>query len=268
MRKALYLGAVLALGLAGCGHVSHPAARTATPKAERPAVSAFSREVARGRRLFADTSLGTNGRSCQSCHADYGLKAGKPLPSGRVPASLVGVAAEFPRVGMGGQVTTLSEQVSRCLQGALLAKPETPLSPRVIAIESYLASLAKGKALWNGEVPANGPLAAAIARGKALFAASSLGKNGKSCLSCHADYGRKAGTALPNGTVPPSLRGVAAGFPKVNRRGEVVNLGLQVEGCLRNGLGGASLPPGSNRLTDLETYLYSLSAGAKLHPGT
>ena len=65
--------------------------------------------VARGQKLFVDASLGTNGKSCNSCHTSLG-KGDIPF-TGRAP---------FPKVfSMAKQMRTLDQTVQGCIIGAM-----------------------------------------------------------------------------------------------------------------------------------------------------
>lgn len=63
--------------------------------------------AARGAKLFADTGLGANGKSCATCHSDGKVWAGKP---------------RFPKVALGG-MHTLDQAIQNCVAGALGGKP-------------------------------------------------------------------------------------------------------------------------------------------------
>lgn len=105
----------------------------------------------------------------------------------------------------------------------------------------------------------SGPLGKEIAQGAALYQSTSLGTNGLSCDSCHAGMGTVA-KRLSGGLVAPRLVGVAALFPMV-KKGHVITLAQQLEGCIQKGLKGQPLPLTSKRLTALETYVTWLSHG-------
>jgi cytochrome c len=85
----------------------------AAPVKSSAAAGELEDAVARGGKLFADTSLGTNGMSCNSCHTNMG-KGDSPL-AGRTP---------FPKVfAMAKKVQTLDQTVQDCIMGALKGKP-------------------------------------------------------------------------------------------------------------------------------------------------
>lgn len=69
--------------------------------------SELSDAAARGAALFKDPALGTNGKSCTSCHEDGRVWAGK---------------ARFPKVAVGG-LHTLDQAIQICISSALGGKP-------------------------------------------------------------------------------------------------------------------------------------------------
>lgn len=65
--------------------------------------------VARGEKLFADAGLGTNDKSCNSCHTNLGK--GDNKLTGRSP---------FPKVfSMAKKVRTLDQTIQLCITGAM-----------------------------------------------------------------------------------------------------------------------------------------------------
>ena len=104
----------------------------------------------------------------------------------------------------------------------------------------------------------------AIKYGSTLFASTSLGSRGNSCMTCHRGGGRSEGM-LPNGKSIPSLIGAAATFPHYNKRaGRVITLDMQVNSCIKNALLGKALPYDSKKMVALVSYLTSLSQGKKI----
>ncbi len=104
-------------------------------------------------------------------------------------------------------------------------------------------------------------LAQAVAQGKAIFDRNEFG-GVRTCSSCHLNGGTTLGR-LPNGAKIPSLIGAAAEFPrfKASQHG-VVTLEQQIAHCIRGGVQGTPPAPDSPQMTDLVTYLTSLSKGA------
>ena len=111
------------------------------------------------------------------------------------------------------------------------------------------------------------PLQAAIRHGHHLFATGTFGGNGLTCQSCHTDGGMGPGR-MANGHVFPSLANAAAIFPRFSpRAGRVVTLEDQVRACIAGALGGKPVKSGSLDMTDLVSYLTSLSSGKPIDMG-
>ncbi|MHB8837017.1 MAG: c-type cytochrome [Candidatus Methylomirabilia bacterium] len=98
----------------------------------RPAASGESEDaVASGKKLFADASLGTNGRSCNSCHT--GLGKGDIPFTGRVP---------FPKVfSMAKKMRTLDQTVQGCIIGAMKGSPLAWDDAKLTDLVTYVNTL-------------------------------------------------------------------------------------------------------------------------------
>jgi cytochrome c len=85
-------------------------------------------DVAKGKALFEDTGLGTNGKSCASCH-----------PGGE---GLAGVAAEYPvKDPETGETRELSDTINACITANLEGKALDPQSSEMKSLEAYLNTL-------------------------------------------------------------------------------------------------------------------------------
>jgi len=81
-----------------------------------------------GKELFESTTLGTNGKSCATCH-----------PGGE---GLAGKAAEFPKfVNMAGKEVSLVEMVNVCVKMGLEGEPIDVEGDHMKALVAYLQSL-------------------------------------------------------------------------------------------------------------------------------
>lgn len=101
----------------------------------RAAAGEIEDAVARGEKLFADPTLGTNGMSCNSCHTKMGT-GDSPL-TGR-PA--------FPKVfAMAKKMRTLDQTVQGCIAGALKGKPLAWDDARLTDLVTYVNSLYQKK---------------------------------------------------------------------------------------------------------------------------
>ena len=85
----------------------------------------------RGKALFNDTKLSTNGRACASCHADadsFGAKFKTPYPH----------AAMNSKARFGVDRMNLDEIVQVCMQGPMRNVPLEWGSPEQVDITTYL----------------------------------------------------------------------------------------------------------------------------------
>ncbi len=116
-------------------------------------------------------------------------------------------------------------------------------------------------------VASAGPLEQSIQHGKQLFTTAHFGGNGRTCNSCHRGEGKAEGQ-LPNGKSIPSLSNAATIFPRYSRgANKVITLPQQVHRCIMNALQG--MPPAydSAAITDLVSYVTSLSQGKRIDMG-
>lgn len=140
------LPATLAIGAALL--LTAPAAGAAEPSA-----NPLAQVVAKGSHLFAEGTFGGNGKSCESCHTDGGKGPGV-LPNGRKLPSLANAAAIFPRYSESvGQVITLEGQIRQCVKGALGGTPPDYGSPDLVALATYLGSIAHRQPVDIGGAP-------------------------------------------------------------------------------------------------------------------
>ncbi len=92
--------------------------------------------VKEGERLFKDKDLSTNGYSCNTCHASYGMyneTFAKPYPHKVVMAEDNGV-----------KQIRLDEMIQLCLLAAMETKPLPWNSRKLAALTAYTAKLQKG----------------------------------------------------------------------------------------------------------------------------
>ncbi|MCX7766775.1 MAG: hypothetical protein N2246_08760 [Candidatus Sumerlaeia bacterium] len=98
-------------------------------------------------------------------------------------------------------------------------------------------------------------LAEASERGKKIFADPALGTNGKTCNSCHLEFGRseKPGPLDAKNFLRKDR------FPKyVPRANRVMTLDQMIQLCITTQLAGKPLNWDDSRLTDLAVYVNSL----------
>jgi thiosulfate dehydrogenase len=137
-------------------------------------------------------------------------------------------------------------------------------------VNTYL-SIATVLCLAVAMLPAHAsadPLADSVQHGKQLFTSAHFNGNGRTCNTCHRGEGRTAGM-LPNGKTIPSLSNAAAIFPRYNKNaGKVITLQQQVHRCIMGALQGTPPAYDSQEMTDLVSYLTSLSEGKSIAMGT
>src|SRR5205809_5270741 len=111
----------------------------------------------------------------------------------------------------------------------------------------------------------DGPLGAAIQRGRALLLATrdSLPAhvgNRLRCTSCHLDEGRRA---------TGSLVGVFARYPQYRPRSATVEtIEYRVNDCFRRSMNGTALPSDGPDMRDIVAYLWFLSRDVPIAPPT
>ncbi|KXW56513.1 hypothetical protein LHV13_02975 [Ferrovum sp. PN-J185] len=116
--------------------------------ASNPDVEAKIKE---GHQLFTTAKFQGNGRVCETCHVAGGRTAGH-LPNGKPMPSLMNAAAVFPRIRQ-GHITTLEDQIRKCVGGAIEGTPPDYGSEELGALSVYLTSLSQGKAIELGGTP-------------------------------------------------------------------------------------------------------------------
>ena len=79
----------------------------------------------RGAKLFSDPGLGTNGKSCSSCHGNGSGWAGQP---------------RFPKFALGA-VRTLDQTIQTCVANALQGRPLPSDDERLTALAVYTDGL-------------------------------------------------------------------------------------------------------------------------------
>ena len=140
MPPTVAIVAILVLGI--------PNARSAEGSADL-----LAQTVTKGQHLFATEKFGGNGKTCESCHVGGGKSSGM-LPNGRKLPSLVNAAAIFPRYASSIQQTvTLEGQIRKCIQGGLEGASPDYGSIDLVALVTYLGSIAHGQTVDIGGAP-------------------------------------------------------------------------------------------------------------------
>ena len=172
--SALVQRLVLAFALAaGCGAAQAAAVPKAHPMTVAPATS-MEQAVRDGARIFAQDSFGTkltwvpagafgsHLMSCAACHTDGGIPVGI-TPSGAHLPSLVGAAAEFPKLkhkknavefkSKKPSIYTLERQIAHCVRAGVMGKAPGYDSPEMVDLVVYLTALSKGSVMGR-QLPA------------------------------------------------------------------------------------------------------------------
>jgi thiosulfate dehydrogenase len=105
--------------------------KEADPKSE------LKQAITRGSSLFVDESLGTNGMSCNSCHADGGTKPGKMGDMEIPPFKNVG--DKYPGYfKMAGKVMTLDQVINFCVTTPMEGKALAWDDQRMADLAAYI----------------------------------------------------------------------------------------------------------------------------------
>ncbi len=96
----------------------------------------YSGDVKKGKELFKDSMLGTNGKSCNSCHS-----GGKNIDGSKETFSILGSEQE-----------SVEDAVNFCIKMALNGKPLEKSDAKMEALASYLRTL-RGKKEIESETP-------------------------------------------------------------------------------------------------------------------
>jgi len=101
----------------------------------------LAKSVERGKALFNDKSLGTNGMTCNTCHPEGGTK-----DAGKVKA-FDNLACKYPKYweGMSNTVMTLTQVVQWCIVNPLKGKPLAWDDPKLTDLTAYCASIKSTK---------------------------------------------------------------------------------------------------------------------------
>ncbi len=111
-------------------------------KMEANPAAELAKSIANGKMLFSDTSLGTSGLTCNSCHAEGGTKEGK-MGETIVPA-WDNLAPKYPKYfKMAKRVYTLEQVVQFCIVNPLKGKALAWDSQKLTDLTAYCASVKK-----------------------------------------------------------------------------------------------------------------------------
>lgn len=138
MKKALLILAGLALFFF---IFSLSFSQTGEKEAKVNSKAELAKSVERGKALFSDKSVGTNGMTCNTCHPEGGTK-----DAGNVKA-FDNLACKYPAYweGMSNTVMTLTQVVQWCIVNPLKGKPLAWDDPKLTDLTAYCASIKSAK---------------------------------------------------------------------------------------------------------------------------
>ncbi len=148
----------------------------------------------------------------------------------------------------------------------------TVKEPNMAMNKENVFSMILGLALAVAGTPAGAAadadsLQQVVERGKDLFMTATFEGNGRHCNTCHKGGGT-AMSELPDGKKFASLSNAAAIFPRYDEEHHrVKTLHDQVQHCARTALKGKPPAYDSPEMTELVTYLTSLSQGKPVDMG-
>ncbi|HEX9970732.1 MAG TPA: hypothetical protein VGD14_01555, partial [bacterium] len=201
--SVLILAVFLSCGSAHIQQYSDPAKAEIARQKELEA-------LARGKEMWFDSELGSNGRSCESCH-----------PGGEMTR-----AENYPRYKhILHTMATISMTHNFAVVNESKGNPWELGSYDANALALFVTSMANSKKIemaWPLEYKKEW-----VAAGKKAFSDPTIGSNGMSCQSCHQN-GRENSQNLQE-KLPPSLKGSSGTFPRYNfEMGKVITLEQQV----------------------------------------
>jgi thiosulfate dehydrogenase len=138
MKKALVLFVVLCIGFVFLYACAQKEEKKEMPKVDP--MAELQKSVARGKALFNDTTMGTSGLTCNSCHMEGGTKEGKM--EGMTLAAFENLGTKYPRFfKMAERVMTLDQVVIFCIVNPLKGKPPAWDDQRLTDLTAYVASV-------------------------------------------------------------------------------------------------------------------------------
>lgn len=118
--------------------------------------------IAHGKKLYSDTGLSTNDRSCNTCHPGGATTSGEAeipmaLKNGMKPKlpipSLIGAAATFPKYKVPSDaVVQLAEMDNNCIRMFMMGKPLDLSSKDARDLVTYISTLSNGREVEIGKM--------------------------------------------------------------------------------------------------------------------
>jgi len=201
---------------------------------ENPAFTA----VDRGEELW-NTSDGSNGKSCASCHGD-------------ASDSMAGVRAQMPKWSATlGKPHTMETQINACRTDQMDAEAWKWEAPDMLAMTAFVGLQSRGMPV---DVQTDGGMAPWVEQGKELYY-TRVGQLDMACANCHeANHGKMIrADHLSQGQINgfPVYRLKWAGLGSIHRR---------FKGCMDN-IRATPFKRGSDEFIALEAYIASRGNG-------
>jgi len=149
MKRIVTLTLLVLMGFA-C-FVVYAQKEKAIPPKEMPKVdpvAELTKSIARGKAMFSDAKLGTNGMTCNSCHTMGGSMGGKM--GDMTTMAFDALNTKFPKYWMmANRVVTLDQAVNYCIVGPLKGKALAWDSQELTDLVAYCASVTPMKHMPN-----------------------------------------------------------------------------------------------------------------------
>lgn len=140
---ALLLGGIFFLS---CGERMEEATPIDLPAPNVGPNNELAASVERGKALFYDSSLGTSGLSCNSCHVEGGTKDNPQKMMGMIMDAFDNLGARYPQyVPMVKKIITLSGMVNFCIVNPLKGEALAWDDQKLIDLTAYCASVKKAE---------------------------------------------------------------------------------------------------------------------------
>ena len=138
MKKVLVLVVILCVGFGFFYACAQKEETKEMPKVDP--MAELQKSVARGKALFVDTTLGTSGLTCNSCHMEGGTKGGEM--KGMTVSAFDNLGAKYPKYFMmANRVMTLDQVVTFCIVNPLKGKPPAWDDQKLTDLTAYVASV-------------------------------------------------------------------------------------------------------------------------------
>lgn len=197
--------------------------------------------VEQGMELF-NHKPGGDGEACSACHGEEGE---------RFDAKSLARYPVYEEAA--GEIVTLQGRIRSCRENAG-NEPLPANDPALIALETFVRNRAHGEAV---NVQTDGPMAALIERGEALFN-QRYGLIDMSCAHCHVFY---PGQWIRGQRIS---QGQGNGFPAYRLDiGEMTNLEQRIQQCMTS-MRAEPFAAGSDEIKQLGLYMMSRSNGLRI----